>query len=420
MSISSTQAGPNNKGSNWQAFGPGILLASAAIGGSHLISSTQAGALYGWQLAIMIILANFFKYPFFKFGTDYVYDTGESLIAGYAKKSRLYLWAFFILSLAASVISTGAVALLAAVILGFMLPESWGLSNSTLAVIVMGISWFFLIVGHYKMLDKLTKWIMVALTVTTLAAVIIAAGKPTAIAPNFVPVSPWNLANLAFIVALMGWMPAPLEFSAINSMWISAKVKADNTTHRQGLIDFNVGFIVTALLALVFLALGLFVQYGSGVEIQTQGGAYVGQLINMYTATIGEWSRLLVAFIAFMVMFGTTITCADGYGRINAESWRLIKGDIEVSQKQILVWTTYSALGGYIIITFFTGQLGAMLKFAMITAFISAPIFGWLNYSLAKNDHQLSSGMKLYSIAGLIFLGGIALLFMAQLVGFLD
>ena len=48
----------------WRSFGPGILMASAAIGGSHLVASTQAGALYGWQLAIMIILANFFKYPF--------------------------------------------------------------------------------------------------------------------------------------------------------------------------------------------------------------------------------------------------------------------------------------------------------------------------------------------------------------------
>lgn len=30
-------------GINWKAFGPGILIASAAIGGSHLIASTQAG-----------------------------------------------------------------------------------------------------------------------------------------------------------------------------------------------------------------------------------------------------------------------------------------------------------------------------------------------------------------------------------------
>ena len=77
---------PEKTGVNWHIFGPGILMASAAIGGSHLVSSTQAGAMYGWQLAIMICRQSF-KYPFF--GLWIMYDTGDSLIAGYAKKSRL-------------------------------------------------------------------------------------------------------------------------------------------------------------------------------------------------------------------------------------------------------------------------------------------------------------------------------------------
>ena len=58
-----------------------------------------------------------------------------------------------------------------------------------------------------------------------------------------------------------------------------------------------------------------------------------------------------------------------------------------------------------------------MLKFAMISAFISAPIFGWLNYSLVKNHKKLSAGMNAYSIAGLVFLGGFTLLFLASLAG---
>ncbi|MEL0619515.1 divalent metal cation transporter [Psychrobacter proteolyticus] len=392
-------------------------MATAAIGGSHLISSTQAGAIYGWQLAIMIVLANVFKYPFFRFATDYVYDTGESLIAGYAKRSKVYLWVYFILSILSAVISTGAVSLIAAVILGFMLPASLGLSTMALSLIIVAVSWFFLIAGHYKLLDGVTKWIMIALTAATVAAVIIAAGKPTVMAVDFVAVSPWNLATLGFIVALMGWMPAPLEFAAITSMWTSAKVKADHTTHSQGLLDFNVGYAVSAILALFFLSLGVFVQYGSGQEIELVGGAYINQLINMYTATIGEWSRLLVAFVAFMCMFGTTITCADGYGRANAECWRLLKGESEINKKQIAFWTTYAIGGGLVIITFFTGQLGAMLKFAMISAFVSAPIFGWLNYSLVKKHKKLSAGMNALSIAGLIFLAGFALLFLANLAG---
>ena len=405
------------EGFSWRIFGPGILMATAAIGGSHLISSTQAGAIYGWQLAIMIVLANVFKYPFFRFATDYVYDTGESLIAGYAKRSKVYLWVYFILSILSAVISTGAVSLIAAVILGFMLPASLELSTMVLSMIIVAVSWFFLIAGHYKLLDGVTKWIMIALTAATVAAVVIAAGKPTVMAADFIAVSPWNLATLGFIVALMGWMPAPLEFAAITSMWTSAKVKADHTTHKQGLLDFNVGYAVSAILALFFLSLGVFVQYGSGQEIELVGGAYINQLINMYTATIGEWSRLLVAFVAFMCMFGTTITCADGYGRANAECWRLLKGESEINKKQIAFWTTYAIGGGLVIITFFTGQLGAMLKFAMISAFVSAPIFGWLNYSLVKNHKKLSAGMNALSIAGLVFLAGFALLFLANLAG---
>ncbi|MBO1531707.1 divalent metal cation transporter [Psychrobacter sp. F1192] len=411
----STKASP--EGFSWRIFGPGILMATAAIGGSHLISSTQAGALYGWQLAIMIILANVVKYPFFRFGTDYVYETGESLIAGYAKRSKAYLWIYFILSMLSAVISTGAVSLIAAVILGFMLPASIELSTISLSLIIVSVSWVFLIAGRYKLLDGVTKWIMIALTAATLAAVVIAAGKPTVMAADFVAVSPWNMATLGFIVALMGWMPAPLEFAAITSMWTSAKVKTDHTTHRQGLLDFNVGFLVSAILALFFLALGVFVQYGSGQEIELVGGAYIAQLISMYTDTIGEWSRLLVAFVAFMCMFGTTITCADGYGRANSECWRLIKGQSEINKKQIAFWTTYAIGGGLVIITFFTGQLGAMLKFAMISAFVSAPIFGWLNYTLVKNHKKLSFAMNAYSIAGLLFLAAFTLLFLGNLAG---
>ena len=411
-----SEVSPNKEKLNWRIFGPGILLATGAVGGSHLISSTQAGALYGWQLAIMIVLANFFKYPFFKFSTDYVYDTGESLIAGYAKKSMVYLWVYSILLLASAVISVGAVALLTSVILQFMLPE--GLMSITLvSLLVMGVSWLFLVLGHYKLLDQFNKWIMAALIITTILAVFIAAGKPIARVPDFVEMSPWNMASLGFIVALMGWMPAPLEFAAMTSMWTKEKVKTDHTTHRQGLIDFNAGYISSAILALFFLALGVFVQYGSGAEIEMQGGAYIGQLINMYTATIGDWSKLLVAFVAFMVMFGTTVACADGYGRSLAESTRLIKGGAEASNKQILFWTTYTVLGGFIVITFFQGQLGSMLKFAMISAFVLAPVFGWLNYSLIKSQKQLSTGMTVYSISGLIFLAAVALLFMAQLTG---
>lgn len=51
-----------------RSLGPGIMMAAAAVGGSHLVASTKAGAIYGWQLAALILLVNLFKYHFLELG----------------------------------------------------------------------------------------------------------------------------------------------------------------------------------------------------------------------------------------------------------------------------------------------------------------------------------------------------------------
>ena len=215
-------------------------------------------------------------------------------------------------------------------------------------------------------------------------------------------------------------MPAPLEFSAITSVWTAKKIRTDHTNRYQGMIDFNVGYLTSAILALFFLALGVFVQYGTGQEIAMQGGAYVGQLIQMYTETIGEWSRLLVAFIAFLCMYGTVITCADGYGRTTAECLSLIKTETtHETEKFVAKWTAFFIIAGYGLIAFFMGQMAAMLKFAMITAFVTAPIFGYLNYKLIKKEGNISTGMTLFALAGIVFLSGFTILFLLQFFGFI-
>ncbi len=46
-------------------MGPGLLYAGAAIGVSHLVQSTRAGASFGFELVAIILIANILKYPFF-------------------------------------------------------------------------------------------------------------------------------------------------------------------------------------------------------------------------------------------------------------------------------------------------------------------------------------------------------------------
>lgn len=401
------------------ALGPGILMASAAIGGSHLVASTQAGALYGWQLAIVIILANLLKYPFFMFGTQYTMKTGKSLVEGYAGQGRVYLWVFWLLAIVSATISTGAVALVSAAIVKMALP-ALPLGTDALAVGVMALTVIILFAGNYRALDKVTKLIMISLTITTVAATFIAAAKGSQMLPDFVEPSPWNMAAFGFIVALMGWMPAPIEISTINSMWVTAKQKIDPASYKDAMFDFNTGYTVSAVLALFFLALGAFVQYGNGEPLKMAGGAYIGQLIEMYARTIGEWSRLLVAFIAFACMFGTTITVADGYARINAEAMRLILRQSHMTQRMVNIWTAWSVGSGLAIILWFNSAMGEMLKFAMISAFLTAPAFALMNYRLVKSMPEgLSPAIRILSWAGLLYLFGFAIAFVLNLMGIL-
>ena len=66
-----------------KSIGPGILLAGACIGGSHLMSSTTAGARFGFALVVLILLTNLFKYAFLRVGTRFTSATGMSLLEGF-------------------------------------------------------------------------------------------------------------------------------------------------------------------------------------------------------------------------------------------------------------------------------------------------------------------------------------------------
>ena len=407
--------------STWQskikALGPGILMASAAVGGSHIVSSAQAGAMYGWSLLLLVILANLFKYPFFRFGAEYTLETGKNLVEGYAEKGKVYLGIFFILNVFSALVNTAAVGILCAAIVASAFPNALGLSITQWSLILFVLIWAMLLFGGYKFLDGLAKWIMSALTLATVLAVIVAIIEHPEYGADFVEKTPWQMTALPFIVSLMGWMPAPIEISAINSLWTAEKGKTVDISIKDGLFDFNVGFIGTAILAVFFVAMGALIQYPTGQEVQAAGAAYIQQFVGMYASVLGDWSRFLITFIAFLCIFGTVITVIDGYSRVNAESLRLLFKKKEISQKELNIWMTATSIIGGIIIYFFQGSVAPMLRFAMIASFLTTPFFALLNYLLVTGENKnLAKWLKALSILGLIFLFGFAFFFIYALV----
>ena len=124
-----------------KSLGPGILLAGAAIGGSHLLSSTTAGARFGFSLLGLIILTNLLKYPFLLVGTRFTAATGKSLLEGFKERNPLYLPLFVIVSLITGTFTIAAVSFVSGVLLtnipfffcfsrdGFVYRNTWCLWN---------------------------------------------------------------------------------------------------------------------------------------------------------------------------------------------------------------------------------------------------------------------------------------------------
>ena len=391
------------------ALGPGILMATAAIGGSHLVASTQAGALFGWQLFWLIVVVNVLKYPFFRFGMEYTLATKNSLVEGYKNQGPGYFYSFIALNIIAAVVNTAGVLLLTASLLHYALPIS--IPVTLLCWLILAVCLIILLLGHFKALDNVAKAIMGLLTIATITALVIAINNGPVAPVNYVGPSPYELAMLGFMVALMGWMPAPIEISALSSLWLKEKQTQQSVTKSQGLFDFNVGYWLTAGLALVFFSLGALVQYGQSSNIELGGVAFAKQLIDMYALTIGEWARPLVSAIAFLCMFGTTLTVLDGYARTLNESHKLL--GFKQSKHSLNRWLILQALAGMAVILFFKSALGPMLTFAMTLAFVTTPVFAWLNFSLVRSEPAIKHSLLLRGLTwlGLVYLVGFAMAF---------
>ncbi|MGZ9897447.1 NRAMP family divalent metal transporter [Shewanella gaetbuli] len=396
------------------SLGPGILMAAAAIGASHLVAATRAGAEFGWQLVWLVIAVNIVKYPFFAAGARYTAATNNSLLQGYLNQGRGYLLLFTGLNTIAAIASTAGVCMLTAALLTQFIP----LTIDVLALIILLSCLLLLILGHYRWLDNITKVIMLLLTISTLVAVSLALSQQWGAPTVTTEADAWQWANIGFLVAMMGWMPAPIEVSCWNSVWLLEKQKTQTISAKQAVFDFNLGYLTTAILAVVFLALGALVMYGSGEQFSQSGALFASQLIDLYSNVMGEKSRYLIALVALLCIFSTTVTVIDGYSRTLDMAWRLLnaKQDNLASSHLTLIMLTISSLGLGLIL-FFKGALLPLLEFVMILAFMTTVIFAWLNLTLMTSKHipqhhRYGFKMQLLSWVGLCYLVGFALLFL--------
>ena len=400
-----------------QSLGPGLLFAGAAIGVSHLVQSTKAGAEFGFGLLWALLLVHLFKYPFFQFGPRYAAATGETLLDGYNKLGKGVLITYYILNFATMFTIQAAVTIVTA----GLASQLFGFTNDLViwSSIILFVSILILILGKYKLLDKLMKYIIIILTISTIIAVSVAFTN-TKDTFDVRQILPLGSVELTFLIAFLGWMPAPLDISIWHSIWSIEKSKNTNIKikPKDAIFDFNVGYIGTLILGICFVLLGALVMYKSGGSFSNKGGVFASQLVNLYTKNLGNFSYVFIAIAAFTTMFSTTITTLDASPRtMNRSSKLLFNKEFKFGY---WFWITFLFLGTFAILKYYLADMGNLVKIATILSFLTAPFYAILNYILifgkhTPKEHQPNLFTKILSIFGIIFLVGFSLWFLTSI-----
>lgn len=400
----------------FKSLGPGLLFAGAAVGVSHLVQSTRAGADFGFGLLWVLLLATIFKYPFFQFGPRYAAATGETLLDGYKKLGKVVLAISYAISFLTMFIIQAAVTIVTA---GLAINIFGTFDLFTWSVLITISSMIILLVGKYKLLDGLMKYVILLLTICTLFAVTAALLKNNQ-AFSFEQVIPKGTIEITFLIAFLGWMPTSLDISIWQSIWSVEKEKISHQkiTPKQAIFDFNVGYIGTIFLAACFLILGALVMHNSEQSFSNKGGVFAGQLIELYTKNLGNFAYVFIATAALTTMFSTTITALDASPRAMSKANELLfPTKIKLNY---WFWIVVLSLGTFIILKYFSDNMGLMVKIGTILSFLTAPFYAILNYILitgkhTPKEHRPSIYLKILSICGIIFLVGFCAWFLLNL-----
>lgn len=410
-------------------LGPGLVTACAAIGTSHFVQATRAGSYFGFDLLWLILAVHIIKYPFIEFGSRYASAKDENLLIGYWKFSKPVFYLITFISAIFAPFSFAANGFVCAGIVKvvFDLP----LSLTTITAILLGFCTIIISIGHYKLLDKAMKIMILLLSVATLIAVFIAAKNFTPLPESeifYSNYSPFEAHHIPFLIALMGFMPGSIDLSVLHSLWLKARNRTDKALNfKQARIDFNIGYLITIITAILFLSIGALMVNNSNTKIPDGADEFASLLINSYTNLIGPWANPIIGASILAVMLSTLLAAVDSYPRLLTESLLIIKNSQEKNinnQEQIKIRRSthsflmifYSIIAA-LVVTFLLHGFKQILDFTTTLAFIVAPLYAYVNYKIVTGDllpQEFRPGIAIRSLSwiGLAFLTGFLGLFL--------
>jgi Mn2+/Fe2+ NRAMP family transporter len=377
----------------------------------------------------VILVALVLKYPFFEYGPRYSAATGVSLVEGYRRIGRWALWLYFLFTLSTAVIIQSAVILFTAFLIDYVFALTWPIPVT--AGVLMLCCGLLLWIGRFPLLDGAVKLILVVLALSTVAAAVVTLGRvdfsTAALLPEIGVAR--GAVSFGFLLALVGWMPSTVEVSVWSSLWTLAKDDAagGRASVKHARLDFFVGYVATGFLAFCFLVLGAGVMFASGTEFSGAGTVFSTQLVDLYSTTLGAWTRPIVLVAVLTTMLSTSLAVVDGFPRaiertvVNLRPRHRDEAGVPTAGAPYWIALAVLAALTVVVLWAFVGNLTSMVDLATIVSFITAPVFGYLNLRAVTSpevapEDRPSRRMVAVSWIGLVLLGGTAVVYLVHVV----
>ena len=370
---------------NIKTLGPGFLFAASAVGVSHLVQSTRAGAEYNLALAGIILLACLIKYPGFRFSVDYTVSTGQTLLFSYKKQGMLILQTYFILLLLDIFITTAAISFVTAGIFRNIFSIQPG-SRMVAACLMVSFA-VFLISGSYPLFERTIKNLVILFSCLVVASTALSLPELNNEPLLFLPPLILEKEYILFVIAVSGRMPTAISASVFLSVWIHEKRRHTDKaiTLAEARTDFHAGYICSVLLALCFVVLGAALMFNKGIAVTGSSSGFAAQLMQIFQYTIGDWAYPLIALTCLVVMASTLLVLLDIFPRtvtavVNI-SVRHKDETTPASQKKLyLFFISLQVIGAVFILSISPDNFKILVDLSASIAFLISPFIAYFNH----------------------------------------
>jgi NRAMP (natural resistance-associated macrophage protein)-like metal ion transporter len=386
------RAEPNGLKRLGKALGPGLITGASDDDPSGIGTYAQAGAQYGfatlWTTIAMLPMQTAVQYMCAKIGLV----TGKGLAGVLREHYRRALYPAVIALVVANTLNAGADIGAIAAAINLLVPISavWFIVPVSLAIIGLQV------LGSYRLIEKVFKWLALALLAYVGAALFARPDVVKVLIGSLVPTISFDPKYIGILVALLGTTISPYLFFWQASQEVEEQISIGRRRlgQRQGATRFELKYALWDTMAgMVFSEIvAYFIILTTGATLFVAGKHDVASATDAAQALrplAGDASALLLAvgLIGAGVLAVPVLTGSAAYGVTEAFRWRSGLDSKPTRAPQFYLVIVAATLVGMAINFLGINPITALVISAVLNGVVAAPLIVLI--MLVSNDRKV-------------------------------